>query len=544
VLSVAALAATAPSASADDVWLWACHGPAGEALSQPLGGRASGFGAATNDCGEPTGALQAPANSTWTFDMPSGAPLQAVRILRTVTLGEGDAYPLRADGTTLENNADGAEATYPASGSQVAFAVTCAQECAGATVPAIAFRVSDTSPPQGSVGGFSSPSAKTMTLGVSGRDEGVGLATAAVFVDGQPVDSARYGDAACRDLSDGPGIDLPYGLVAQNDVGDPPHPVACVTRGTVTLSVDTTKLAEGNHRVQVQVTDLAGNTATVLDQTTQVLNHPPVGSPQQTLQIGSGTGPVTTTNAGTPPPSGGVAGASATSCVAPKLSVRLADKPVRLRKNVPVLLSGGRYKFIGKLTCRVGNRRRVAPKHAIIDVLSRIHGKTRDDYGTTTAPKGVVSVILTFTKSRTLIFRFTSAEGHKAEVRIPIIVQKAKPFPRGVGVHAIWLRFVTPFERVRFSALDARHVPKGATVTVTCSGEGCPTAHRRLRPRSKRKRMSVLGALRSSDLRPGAAIDVTITKPGYAGVGKLYCVREGQKVKAVRYRVNGRHPSC
>ena len=160
------------------------------------------------------------------------------------------------------------------------------------------------------------------------------------------------------------------------------------------------------------------------------------------------------------------------------------------------------------------------------------------------APDGIVSVILSFTESRTLIFRFIAAEGGKTEVRIPIIIETARPFRPKVDIHAIWLRFVTPFERVRFSALRAGNVPKGATVTVSCSGGGCPAARRAAHPRRRRKTLSVLGPLASSDLRPGASVNVTVTKPGYIGVGKLYCVRSGQRVRTLAYRVGADHPSC
>ena len=123
VLAVAALGVTAPSASADDVWLWACHGPGGEVLSAPLGSRATGSGA-SEDCANPGGAMRASGNQAWGFTLPTGLALQNVRIFRSVAVGEG-SYRLTASEATLETTADGAERTFAASGSRVGFEVAC-----------------------------------------------------------------------------------------------------------------------------------------------------------------------------------------------------------------------------------------------------------------------------------------------------------------------------------------------------------------------------------------------------------------------------------
>jgi hypothetical protein len=532
-LAVVALAATAPAASADDVWLWACHGPNGESLSAPTGTRATRAGGASSGCAEPGGALLAPAGGVWSFSLPSGAALQQVRIARSVDVGSGGTYRLRAD-TTLETTATGAEQTYDASGSQVTFDVTCPVACSGATVSAIGFRVSDTDAPGGSVGGVRSPAADTLALEVIARDVGVGLRNAAAYVDNQLVAEGHFGDPGCQDLSpSSPGVDLPFGLIGQNDQGFPPQPVGCLTRGTTSLTVNTRAFGDGMHRLVVAVADLAGNVSVLSDQQVE-FDNPDVVPPSPTN---------TTTNPPTRGDGSDLGGAQATSCVAPKLKVVLADKPVRREKGVPVLLANGRYKFTGKLTCRVGSKRRAAPKRAILDVFGRHASRLSEDYGTTTAPKGLVSVILTFTESRTLIFRFTSAEGRRVQVEIPLLVAKARTFRPKVSIHGVWLRFETPSDRVRFSSLEVHNVPKGATVTLTCSGEGCASSRRTFRPKRKRKTISLLGPLESASLRPGTSVDVTVIKPGFHGVGKLYCVRAGQRVQTKPYRV-GNRPSC
>ena len=47
------------------------------------------------------------------------------------------------------------------------------------------------------------------------------------------------------------------------------------------------------------------------------------------------------------------------------------------------------------------------PKRARIDLQNKVGKKTSDKSGTTVADKGNFSIILAYTSSRTLIFRFT-----------------------------------------------------------------------------------------------------------------------------------------
>ena len=150
-----------------------------------------------------------------------------------------------------------------------------------------------------------------------------------------------------------------------------------MSRGSVSLSVDTTALTNGDRRISVLVSDLAGNVTTALEQVIEVDNPlPPVPA---TVNRGS--------NATTPGVSGDLAGVQATPCVAPRLVVDLKDKPARREKGVAVLLSGGRYKFTGRLTCRTGNGRRAAPKRAILDVFSRVGRRVQEDYGPRPRPR-------------------------------------------------------------------------------------------------------------------------------------------------------------
>src|ERR1700759_3838285 len=101
-VALGAMGVPAREASANDVWLWACAGPDGQALGG-LGEGASATGGATAACvtGDQSPGLRVSptaGTSTWTFDMPFSAPLDAVRIGRTLAISEGQTYQLQADG--------------------------------------------------------------------------------------------------------------------------------------------------------------------------------------------------------------------------------------------------------------------------------------------------------------------------------------------------------------------------------------------------------------------------------------------------------------
>ena len=555
VMVAAALGAAAPPvASAGDVWLWACHGPAGQALTD-LGDRVAADGDPEgSDCSTPGAAtgLRAQAGTGWVFDLPSGATLSQVRVNRRLALGMGETYTLRAD-SVLENSpaADG-DLTFAAAGARVAFDVACSAVCTpgeGATVSALAFRITDGAPPSGGVAGWRSPAAGTLQMEVQGVDAGLGLRSATVLIDGQPVGSARYGDPECSDLSPETGtVDLPFNLVAQNDIllPQPATPVGCIGRGKVSIPVDTTRVGDGDHRIAVDLTDVAGNTARVMDNATEIRNVIPATSNTRTLTVGSSgvNDPVARPGADAGG-EGGVLGASATSCRAPRLSMVLADKPVRIAGGAPVLRYGRPYRFKGRLTCAINGQRRSAPKRLQVDVLNDERSKTTYKTGTTTGDGGDLAVVLTYTAARTILFRFVSAEGERSQVRIKIRVERLRTFPSKTAIRARWFRYETPSDRVRFAAIDGRNVLAGSTIRVRCRGAGCPSGSTRSSlTRRRRPSLSVLGKLAGATLLPGASVDVTISKRGYRGIGKLYCVRGGQKVQTKPYNLDGRHPSC
>jgi hypothetical protein len=123
-----------------------------------------------------------------------------------------------------------------------------------------------------------------------------------------------------------------------------------------------------------------------------------------------------------------VAGASSQQCRSPRLSVFLAQKPLRVRRGVPVLKSGKRYRFKGRLTCVINGRRRSAPKRTRIDILNTVRRNKRNrtvkKAGTRIRDKGRLSVILAYRSSRLITFRFTNSDGQRSQVRIRIRVAK------------------------------------------------------------------------------------------------------------------------
>lgn len=88
-------------------------------------------------------------------------------------------------------------------------------------------------------------------------------------------------------------------------------------------------------------------------------------------------------------------------------------------------------------------------------------------------------------------------------------------------------RFRTTRRFTRVRSLQVRRVPSTATVTLRCSGRGCPFARRTLTARNGRA--NAPAAMRRAKLRPGAMLEVRVTAAGTIG-------------QVVRYRVRSRRP--
>ncbi|HEY6889329.1 MAG TPA: hypothetical protein VI300_16155, partial [Solirubrobacter sp.] len=127
----------------------------------------------------------------------------------------------------------------------------------------LALVVRDDLPPTFGVAQIPSYAAGVVNILVDARDSGIGLANVTATLGGVPMASIGLGLAFCSELSPGDAtIDLPL-----ND--------DCPTTKRIALPLDSTLVDDGTHRLEVTVTDAAGN-ATVRSFDLKVVNHPPV----------------------------------------------------------------------------------------------------------------------------------------------------------------------------------------------------------------------------------------------------------------------------
>jgi hypothetical protein len=195
------------------------------------------------------------------------------------------------------------------------------------------------------------------------------------------------------------------------------------------LDLDTAGLAEGTYYRRVVVYDAVGNGQDLISSVWEPFEvwHPVLGSPSQTLSIGSSS--IVTENPQQNPGqnNNGVQGNQSSSCRSPRLSVSLGQKPLRVSKSVAVLKYGKRYRFEGRLTCVVNGRRISAPKRTKVELLNKIGKKTYTKTGPKIASKGRFKLSLKYPAgTRTLIFRFRNADGQRSQVSIKIKTEKKK----------------------------------------------------------------------------------------------------------------------
>jgi hypothetical protein len=468
-VTAAVLGVAAPRASADnEVWLWACQGPDGSPLNFDAANPPAGFqqnaSGGTVTLGTPacssaiTGALTPGANGVpanakagVVWAAPSNTQIASVKIDRathgfaTAPAGDQQVYTLATAAGPVESRAAG-DADFtgqlnkdisnsPATGDFVRLGVACDSNSAcGANgvsfdVSRVGMRLTESTADDGGnphnavggtrtpVGGITDPNqpvddGRFLHLDIQATDGGAGLYYAQAYFEGQPVQTQYFAaGAGCQDMTPAtPSVDLAYGAV-------------CPTVSSAKMTVDAGVLPNGFHKLIVRVVDVLGHVKE-FSQNTEVLNNVDRGSSSQSLNIGTSginTTPGSTNNNGGS--SGGVAGASSQNCKTPRLSVVLADKPVKVRKGVPYLKAKKRYKFTGRLTCVINGKRKSAPKRARIDLQNKIGKKTYDKSGTTVASKGNFTIILAYRSSRTLIFRFTNSDGKRSQVSIKIRVQ-------------------------------------------------------------------------------------------------------------------------
>jgi hypothetical protein len=251
----------------------------------------------------------------------------------------------------------------------------------------------------GAVGGVRDPAGGVLELTVQAvENEGVGLRRASVTLGGTALDTATFADPDCA-------------------------PGACPAVGTVALTAPTYGVPEGPARLEVTVEDAAGTVTHVVDQTITIANRQPTSTSTVTVSVGAGaknpqTGP------GGP---GGPAGPPGTrGCASPRLSMFLAQRPLRIRRGVPVLAARRKYRFRGRLTCVVDGRRRAAKRGTLVQVRDRRKGRTIERPAARVKTGGAIVVRLAHRRSCAVVFRIRGAGGHLVRVRIPIRVVRAK----------------------------------------------------------------------------------------------------------------------
>jgi hypothetical protein len=256
--------------------------------------------------------------------------------------------------------------------------------------------------PTGTVGGWRSPLAGAMTLTVWANPDGVRLVSATATLGGVTFPAAPFENRGCEGL--------------------------CPAEATINVATIDGKrnriVPDGLQELVVTVLDEAGQTHRLrLPQDPlmiEVDNTEPNYTSTVSVNIGSGT-----LSPNPSPPGGPVGGDQGPSCRSPRLSMRLADRPLRFRRGVPVLKRGRVYRYAGKLTCRINGARRPAPRGMPVQVRNRLRGGwTVVKPSVRVRKAGVVVARLAYRSRRTIIFRVRGAGGELVRVRIPIRVAR------------------------------------------------------------------------------------------------------------------------
>jgi hypothetical protein len=279
--------------------------------------------------------------------------------------------------------------------------------------PAANAAVVDTQAPTGAVGGVRSQASGVMTLTVLAVDDGLGLSRAAAALDGIPLADAPFGDGTC--------VEAP----------DEAAGTGCPSVSTATLDVPTAAFADGPHELTVTVRDAALNVATLVRQSVTIANTPPKHTSIVTVSVGSGQ---IRPPSGSPP--GGPVGGDEETCRSPRLEVFLASRPLRVRKGLPVLAAGHKYRWRGKLTCRINGKRRPAPRGTEVQLRSVVRGRVVATRALEVGRRGRLSVRLALRSSRVLVFRFVAPDGDVVRVRVRVRVVRPRPARASVAAAA------------------------------------------------------------------------------------------------------------
>lgn len=182
------------------------------------------------------------------------------------------------------------------------------------------------------------------------------------------------------------------------------------------LAIDAKGLPFGQQELVVTVVDERGEY--VLERRTITIEPMPVFNKTVVVQVGSGK-----IEPPSSPPGGPVDPETGPTCRSPRLSMRLADTPLRFRRGVPVLKRGKTYRYKGKLSCRINGKRKPAPRGMGVQVRNRLRaGWTVVKPSVEVRKAGEIVARLAYRSSRTIIFRVRGARGELVTVRIPIRV--------------------------------------------------------------------------------------------------------------------------
>jgi hypothetical protein len=266
--------------------------------------------------------------------------------------------------------------------------------------PPIAFAA-----PSGTADGWRSPADGVFTLTVRATPGGgPDLRSASLTLGGVLLDVEAFADGTCT--------------------------VTCPA--TVPLTMDTTKVADGNRALVITVEDVTGVDHTIFTQALLVENKKPVSPcPRKTIDepcsitVSVGSGRISLPQPSPPGPVG--PGSTDPSCRSPRLSMRLAQRPLRFRRGVPVLRRNRAYRFAGRLSCRINGVRRGAPRGMAVQVRHRLRaGWTVAKRDVHVRKAGEVVARLAFRSRRVVIFRVRGTGGDLVRVRIPVRVARRR----------------------------------------------------------------------------------------------------------------------
>jgi len=82
------------------------------------------------------------------------------------------------------------------------------------------------------------------------------------------------------------------------------------------------------------------------------------------------------------------------------------------------------------------------------------------------------------------------------------------------------------------TALSVRPARSGSTVRLSCSGKACPFGTKTRKVTKDASKLDLRSMVRGKRLRPGAKLEIRVTKPGNTGVARRLTIRAGRSPKS------------